>query len=49
MTSGQPSIALTAERAGDRMPGMTDVTRVLDRIQQGDPAAAMELLPLVYD
>jgi RNA polymerase sigma factor (TIGR02999 family) len=31
------------------MPGMTDVTRVLDRIQQGDPAAAMELLPLVYD
>jgi RNA polymerase sigma factor (TIGR02999 family) len=30
------------------MPGMTDITHVLNRIRQGDPAAAAELLPLVY-
>jgi RNA polymerase sigma factor (TIGR02999 family) len=28
---------------------MTDVTRVLSAIQQGDPSAASQLLPLVYD
>ncbi len=28
---------------------MSDVTRILDRVQQGDPRAADELLPLVYD
>ena len=28
---------------------MSDVTHILDRIQQGDPKAAEELLPLVYD
>ena len=28
---------------------MSDVTRILDRVQQGDPRAAAELLPLVYD
>jgi RNA polymerase sigma factor (TIGR02999 family) len=28
---------------------MTDVTRVLTAIDQGDPCAAAELLPLVYD
>ena len=28
---------------------MSDVTRNLDRVQQGDPKAAEELLPLVYD
>jgi RNA polymerase sigma factor (TIGR02999 family) len=28
---------------------MTDVTRILSAIQQGDPAAAEQLLPLVYD
>ena len=28
---------------------MSDVTRILDRVQQGDPKAAEELLPLVYD
>src|SRR6266545_33232 len=31
------------------MSTMTDVTRILDRIQQGDPSAAEQLLPLVYD
>ena len=28
---------------------MTDVTRILSAIEQGDPDAAAELLPLVYD
>jgi RNA polymerase sigma factor (TIGR02999 family) len=28
---------------------MTEVTRVLDQIQQGDPHAADQLLPLVYE
>src|SRR6516162_6615852 len=28
---------------------MGDVTRILSAIQQGDPAAAEQLLPLVYD
>ena len=28
---------------------MNDVTHILDRVQQGDPRAAAELLPLVYE
>src|SRR5437016_4565020 len=28
---------------------MSEVTRILDRAQHGDPKAAEELLPLVYD
>ena len=28
---------------------MTDVTQILSQIESGDPAAAEELLPLVYD
>ncbi|MHC1762867.1 MAG: sigma-70 family RNA polymerase sigma factor [Verrucomicrobiia bacterium] len=28
---------------------MSDVTQILDRVQQGDPRAAEELLPLVYE
>ena len=28
---------------------MSAVTRILDRVEQGDPTAAAELLPLVYD
>ena len=28
---------------------MSDVTRILSDIEQGDPAAADQLLPLVYD
>jgi RNA polymerase sigma factor (TIGR02999 family) len=30
-------------------PPMSDVTRILSQIEQGDPAAAEQLLPLVYD
>jgi RNA polymerase sigma factor (TIGR02999 family) len=29
--------------------GVSDVTSILDRAQQGDPGAAEELLPLVYE
>src|SRR5436853_1251034 len=32
-----------------RSPAMNDVTRILSAIEQGDPHAAEELLPLVYD
>src|SRR5262245_11283839 len=32
-----------------RLPRMTDVTRILSAIEQGDPHAADQLLPLVYD
>ena len=28
---------------------MSDVTHILDRVQHGDPQAAQELLPLVYE
>ena len=28
---------------------MNDITHILDRVQQGDPTAAEELLPLVYE
>ena len=28
---------------------MTDVTRILSAVEQGDPHAAAQLLPLVYD
>jgi DNA-binding GntR family transcriptional regulator len=28
---------------------MADVTRILSEIEQGDPDAAEQLLPLVYD
>jgi hypothetical protein len=28
---------------------MTDVTHILSAIEQGDPHAAQQLLPLVYD
>jgi len=28
---------------------MSDVTRILSEIEQGDPSAAEQLLPLVYE
>jgi len=28
---------------------LSDVTRILDRVQEGNPKAAEELLPLVYE
>jgi len=31
------------------LPRVNDLTRILNRVQQGDPKAAEELLPLVYE
>src|SRR5207237_1322135 len=36
-------------RAGDMLVGMADVTQLLCAIEAGDPRAAAELLPLVYE
>src|SRR5437879_1886893 len=33
----------------DMVPLMSDVTQILSAIEQGDPHAAEQLLPLVYD
>src|SRR2546429_2120343 len=35
--------------AGGMLSGMSDVTRILSSIEQGDPSAAEQLLPLVYE
>ena len=35
--------------AGGMLAFMSDVTRILSAIEQGDPSAANQLLPLVYD
>lgn len=40
---------LLPARAGDILGAMSEVTRVLSAIEQGDPHAAELLLPLVYD
>jgi RNA polymerase sigma factor (TIGR02999 family) len=40
---------LRSERAGGMFGSMSDVTRILSAIEQGDPRAAEQLLPLVYD
>ena len=32
-----------------KLPPMSDVTQLLEAIQHGDPKAAEELLPLVYE
>ena len=42
-------LAGTSARTTVNSRTMSDITRILDAIQQGDPKAAHELLPLVYD
>jgi len=42
----QIPVATLSENA---KPPMSDVTRILSAIERGDPAAAEQLLPLVYD
>ena len=47
----QTTVAILSEYVsflGHELP-MTDVTRILSAIEQGDPHAAEQLLPLVYD
>jgi RNA polymerase sigma factor (TIGR02999 family) len=41
--------ALQMQRAGDMLWFMSDVTRILSAVEAGDPSAAEELLPLIYD
>lgn len=40
---------MRSARGHSRIAGMADVTRILSQIESGDPAAAEQLLPLVYD
>src|SRR5262245_33691858 len=47
--SFQPPPSETSRSARGRLPKMTDVTRILSAIEQGDPHAAAQLLPLVYE
>src|SRR5262249_14157371 len=45
----QTARGLQALSAGGILAFMSDVTRILSAIEQGDPHAAEQLLPLVYD
>src|SRR5262245_47519328 len=45
----RPPPSETSRFARDRLPRMSDVTRILSAIEAGDPDAAAQLLPLVYD
>jgi RNA polymerase sigma factor (TIGR02999 family) len=42
-------VAMSDEAMKSESAGHSDVTRVLERAQRGEPSAAAELLPLVYD
>ncbi len=47
---GRLSASRVAARQKEiRMDGSTDVTQILSQIQAGDPSAAEQLLPVVYD
>ena len=46
---GGSRFPVAAARRRGMLGGMADVTRILDAIEAGDPTAAAELLPLVYD
>ena len=37
------------DRAVIKIRSMSDVTQILSQIESGDPSAAEQLLPLVYD
>jgi DNA-binding GntR family transcriptional regulator len=42
-------VAETSRSPRGRLRRMNDVTRILSAIEQGDPHAAEQLLPVVYD
>jgi RNA polymerase sigma factor (sigma-70 family) len=48
-SSVAPPKSLQTDRLRTTIGGMSDVTRILSQIESGDPAAAEQLLPLVYD
>src|SRR6516164_3355836 len=43
------SVAMTNDAGKSEAGAIGEATRVLERAQRGDPHAAAELLPLVYD
>src|SRR5262245_31646056 len=45
----RPPPCETSRSPRGRLARMTDVTRILSAIEQGDPHAAEQLLPLLYD
>src|SRR5262249_1450904 len=47
--SFRPPSCETSRSPRRRLPRMTDGTGILSAIEQGDPHAATQLLPLVYD
>ena len=49
MTERKPEIHLRRDMRSIIFRGMSDVTSILSAIEQGDPHAAEQLLPLVYD
>lgn len=42
-------VSFVANLTFDTLSGVSDVTRILEAARQGDPKAAEQLLPLVYD
>jgi RNA polymerase sigma factor (TIGR02999 family) len=50
---GRPAVTRSGDETShfrrDKLATMSDVTRILNAIEQGDPHAAEQLLPLVYD
>src|SRR5438132_8769728 len=48
-THAFPGYTAATQRSSKSAPAMTDVTRILSAIEQGDPHAAELLLPLVYE
>src|SRR5262249_39323246 len=49
MADSKPEIQLPRDMPSIIFRGMSDVTQILSAIEQGDPHAAEQLLPLVYD
>jgi len=49
LTAAASARVLRPLHAGGMLWYMSDVTRILSAIEQGDPSAAEQLLPLVYD
>jgi RNA polymerase sigma factor (TIGR02999 family) len=49
VTERKPEIHLRRDMRSIIFRGMSDVTSILSAIEQGDPHAAEQLLPLVYD
>src|SRR5262245_58351078 len=49
MAAPRRCLSLRMVRVGGKLYCMSDVTHILSAIEQGDPSAAEQLLPLVYD